>query len=119
MGKDMTKTISPQILKAYQVGITSGTSANKFSPNVLITREQCATMLYNAIKGIDPAADYNVKNVPDFPDQKYIASWARDATKNMSRLGIIKGNNQGEFMPKPLTGAGKAADYGMASRERD
>ena len=49
-----TDTTNPQIMKAYQVGVTAGTSATKFSPDTLITREQCATMLYRTIKAIIP-----------------------------------------------------------------
>lgn len=112
-----TDTTNYQILKAYEVGITDGTSATKFSPEVLITREQCAAMLYRAIQGIDPDANYSIVGIPDFPDQKYIANWAIEATKYMSKLGIILGNNQGEFMPKPLNNVHKASGYGMASRE--
>lgn len=112
-----TDTNNPQILKAYQIGITSGTSATKFSPDVLIPREQCATMLYRAIQAISPKANYSIAGVPDFPDQKYIADWAVEATKYMSKLGIILGNTQGEFMPKPLNNAHKLTGHGMATRE--
>ncbi|NTV91436.1 MAG: hypothetical protein HGA22_13930, partial [Clostridiales bacterium] len=43
-------TTNPQILKAYKLGITQGTSAITFSPKTLINREQCAAMLFRAIK---------------------------------------------------------------------
>lgn len=112
-----TDTTNYQILKAYQVGITAGTSDTTFSPNVLITREQCATMLYRAIKAIAPNADYSTAGVPDFPDQAHIASWAAEGTKYMSKLGIILGDTQGYFMPRPLTADHRASGYGMAARE--
>jgi hypothetical protein len=35
----------------------------------------------------------------------------------MSKLGIIKGDNNGNFMPKAITPAQTAAGYGMATRE--
>ncbi len=112
-----TDTKNPQILKAYALGITQGTSATAFSPGVLINREQCATMLFRTIKAISPVGDYSIDGVPDFPDQKQISSFAEEGTKFMSKLGIIKGDAKGNFMPKATTTAQKAADYGMATRE--
>lgn len=112
-----TDTTNSQILKAYKLGITSGTSATTFSPKTLINREQCATMLFQTIKAIAPAADYSITGVKDFPDQANISSWAVNATKYMSKLGIIKGDESGNFMPKATTTEQTAAGYGMATRE--
>lgn len=112
-----TDTTNPQILKAYKLGITTGTSKTAFSPNLLINREQCATMLYRAIKAIAPNADYSIDGVKDFPDQKDISDWAVEGTKYMFKLGIIKGDSNGNFMPKAVTTAQEAAGYGMATRE--
>ena len=112
-----TDTSNPQILKAFSLGITKGTSASTFSPKVLINREQCATMLFNTIKIMAPNADYSIAGVPDFPDQKHISAWAVEATKYMSKLGIIKGDLQGNFMPKATTTVQESTGYGMATRE--
>lgn len=110
-------TNNPQILKAVTIGVTHGTSDTTFSPAVLITREQCAAMLFRDIQAIDPKGDYNVEGVADFPDQGNISSYAVQATKYMSKLGIIKGNSKGYFMPKATTDAEKAVGFGMATRE--
>lgn len=113
-----TDTVNPQILKAYNLGITTGTSQTAFSPNVLINREQCATMLFRAMNAINPQGDYSVDGAPDFPDQKYISDWAIEATKYMNKMNIIGGDSQGNFMPKATTPAQEAAGYGMATREQ-
>lgn len=113
-----TDTTNSQILKAFKLGITSGTSTTTFSPRVLINREQCAAMLFRAIKAIKPDGDYSITGVKDFPDQKYISTWAVDATKYMLKTGIITGDAQGNFMPKATTTAQQAAGYGMATREQ-
>ena len=113
-----TDTANPQILKAYNLGITSGTSQTTFSPKVLINREQCAAMLFRAIKAIHPQGDYSVVGVKDFPDQKHISSWAVEATKYMNKIGVIAGDAQGNFMPKATTPAQEVAGYGMATREQ-
>ncbi|GAB1476329.1 hypothetical protein MASR2M70_11630 [Bacillota bacterium] len=112
-----TDTSNPQILKAYQLGITKGISDTTFEPNTLINREQCAAMLYRAIRAIAPDGDYSVVGVNDFPDQKQISSWAVESTKYMSKIGIIKGDAGGNFMPKATSSARHAAGYGMATRE--
>ena len=112
-----TDTENPQILKAYRLGITKGVSDITFEPNTLINREQCAAMLYRAIRTIAQEGDYSIAGVKDFPDQKQISSWAVEATKYMSKLGIIKGDSSGNFMPKATTSAQQAAGYGMATRE--
>ncbi len=111
-------TKNVQILKAFKIGITTGTSATTFSPKVLINREQCAAMLFRAIKAIKPDGDYSIAGVMDFPDQKYISAYAVDATKYMSKTKIITGDAKGNFMPKATTSAQEAAGYGMATREQ-
>ncbi len=112
-----TDTTNPQILKAFKIGITTGTSATTFTPNKSITREECAAMLYRTIKGIKPDGDYSIIGVKDFPDQKDIAAYAVEATKYMAKIEIIKGDAQGNFMPKATTEAQKATGYGMALRQ--
>ncbi|HEX3028435.1 MAG TPA: hypothetical protein VHT34_03835 [Clostridia bacterium] len=113
-----TDTENPQILKAFKIGVTSGTSATTFSPQTLISREQCAAMLYRTIKAIKPDGSYDVAGVKDFPDQKHISSWAFEATKYMSKIGIITGDAAGNFMPRAITTAHEASYYGSATREQ-
>jgi hypothetical protein len=112
-----TDTTNPQVLKAYTIKITEGTTATTFEPNLIINREQCATMLFRTIKAIAPAADYTTAGVPDFPDQKDISPWAVEGTKYMSKLEIIRGDASGKFMPKAMTTAQEATGYGTATRE--
>jgi hypothetical protein len=112
-----TDTKNVQILKAFALGITKGTSATTFTPKKTINRQECATMLFRTIKAIAPDADYSIEGVPDFPDQKEIDAWAVEGTKFMAKLGIIKVNSQGYFMPKATTTAQTATGYGMATRE--
>lgn len=110
-------TANSQILKAFALGITNGTSATTFSPKKTITRQECATMLFRAIKAIAPQADYSIDGVADFPDQEYIDAWAVQSTKYMFKIGIIKGDDKGYFMPKASTSVQEASGYGTATRE--
>lgn len=111
-------TTNPQILKAFKLGITTGTSTTTFSPKMLINREQCAAMLFRTIKAIKPDGSFSISGIKDFPDQKHISKWAVESTKYMSKIGIITGDTQGNFMPKAATTIQEAAGYGMATREQ-
>lgn len=112
-----TDTQNQEIVKAFTVGITAGTGdGTTFTPNQLINREQCATMLYRALKKLAPNKDYTVATPVVFQDQAHISSWATEATQYMAKVEIIKGS-KGNFMPKAVTDAQKATTYGQATRE--
>jgi len=110
-------TTNPQILKAFNLGITTGTSATTFAPKELTNREQVATMLSRAIRVMAPGADLSTAGAPAFSDQKVISSWALEHVLFMSRLGVIKGTD-GKFMPKATTTAQTAAGYATTTREQ-
>ncbi len=95
-------TQNQRILKAYKLGITSGTSADAFSPGAFISREQMAGMLFRTIKAIAPSADYSASGGKSFPDQKSISSWANEGIKYLSANGIFTGDNYGNFLPKSM-----------------
>lgn len=110
-------TDNQEILKAYELGITQGISATVFAPKELTNREQVATMLSRAIRGMVPDGDFSTTATPSFTDQKNISSWAMDHVLFMSKLGIIKGTN-GKFMPKATTTAEAASGYATTTREQ-
>lgn len=112
-----TDTSSPSVLKAYALHITTGTTATTFSPKTLVSREQCATLLFRTLKTILPDADYSVAGTASFPDQAQISSYALEAARFMAEKGIIKGDSAGNFMPRALTPAQTASGYGRATRE--
>ncbi len=112
-----TDTKNPEILKALNLGITTGTSATTFTPKNLINREQVASMLSRAIRIMVPDADFSTAGAPTFADQKNISSWALEHVKYMSKLEIIKGTG-GKFMPKAVTSAEIASGYANTTREQ-
>lgn len=112
-----TDTKNPEILKAFQIGITDGTSPTSFEPNKLINREQVATMLSRAIRIMVPTADFSTEGAPSFRDEKNISSWALEHVMYMSKTGIIKGSD-GNFMPKATTSAQIAEGYANTTREQ-
>jgi len=110
-------TANTEILKAFNMGVTKGTSDTSFSPKELISREQVATMMSRTIRVIAPGGDFSTKEAPVFSDQRDISDWALEHVKFMSKSGIIKGSN-GKFMPKAVTAAQIAAGYGTTTKEQ-
>ena len=93
-----TDTYDAEVLKAYNPGITNGTSETTFSPEELITREQMATMMTRALNksGIDTTINVNaVYN--KFADHDEISTWALDSVYFMSARGVIKGVGENKF----------------------
>ena len=90
-------TKDAEVLKAYKVGITQGTSATTFEPDALITREQMATMMTRALQkaGVDTMVDLN--KVEKFADDSEMSSWAKDSVYFMSNKEIIKGVGENKF----------------------
>ena len=92
-----TDTNDEYVLKAYVLGITNGTSEDKFSPDDEITREQMAVMLTRALEkaGIDCYVDWNT--VQKFADDGDFNDWGRNSIYFMSGNGIIKGVGDNRF----------------------
>lgn len=112
-----TDTTNLEILKAFKLGITQGTSTTTFSPKELTNREQVATMLSRAIRFMVPNGDFSTEGSQTFSDQKDISSWALEHVQFMSKAGIITGS-EGKFMPKAQTTAEVAEGYGTTTREQ-
>ncbi|MBQ7567139.1 MAG: S-layer homology domain-containing protein [Oscillospiraceae bacterium] len=126
-----TDTTDAEVLKAYNVGVTNGTSATAFSPNVLLNREQAATMLTRVYKKIaldgwtletdgNFAAQFSAMFTrPDpFADDAKISGWAKDCVYFMAANGIINGIGDNLFAPKATTAAETAMGYAQATREQ-
>ena len=93
-------TNNEYVIKAYYLGITNGTSANTFSPNAQITRQEIATMI---MRLVDASGVYlgntSVSVYDSFVDDAQIASWARESVYYMNNKGIVKGKGNGVFAP--------------------
>ena len=85
------------VLKAYNLGIVSGKSKNKFEPNQYITREESSVILSNLIKKME----YIINEVYfEYKDEKQISSWAKESVQIVSNAGIMTGDTKGNFNPK-------------------
>lgn len=100
--KDMsafTDTQNPEIFKAYTLGIVNGMGNNKFYPNLLISRDQMAVMLYRLVKAIAPETDFSITGAPVFADEKDIPGWAINEVMFMSLHGFVNGTGGNLFEP--------------------
>ena len=87
-----------EILTAYGLGITNGTSENTFSPDALITREQMATMLLRTLSVAE--IDTDAESEVFFSDSDEISDYAKDAVTFMAENEIINGVGYNKFAPK-------------------
>jgi hypothetical protein len=94
-----TDTSNPEIIKAYDLGIVSGTDEVRrlFSPHNLITREQVAAMMYRTILAMGALKDGAAFAV--FMDSDQISPYAQEAVHYMGGWELIKGSDY-RFHPK-------------------
>ena len=76
-------------------GIVGGVGDNLFAPDELITREQIAAILHRT-SGMDVEAA--VGNT--FNDDDQISDWARNSVYTIRNVGIMQGDNIGNFNPQ-------------------
>ena len=82
---------APYIAWAVNHGVTAGTDGGMFAPEMKITREEMAAMIYRYTQSAGKTLPN--KNVPvAFADSYNIDSWAVTAVSVMQQAGIIDGN---------------------------
>ncbi len=122
-----TDTKDVEVLKAYNLGITAGTADDKFSPGVLLNREQMATMLTRVFKKValagwtlqtDSQFALPYEKPAVFADDDKISDWAKDSVYFMAANAIINGTGNNRFSPRATTPAEEAANYASATREQ-
>lgn len=122
-----TDTNDIEVLKAYNLGVTTGTSDDKFSPDMLLNREQAATMLTRVFKRVT-LAGWTIKTDSQFTlpytkpapfaDDDKISSWAKDSVYFMVANDIIRGTGNNMFSPRATTPEEEARNYASATREQ-
>lgn len=84
---------------AASEGIASGTSAETFSPNAAVTREQLAALLCNfaAQQGMDTTARSDLSS---FDDAETVSDWAQDAVSWADAEGLLAGTSATTLAPQ-------------------
>lgn len=84
---------------AASEGIASGTSAETFSPNAAVTREQLAALLCNfaAQQGMDTTTR---RDLSSFDDAETVSDWAQDAVSWAHAEGLLAGTSATTLSPQ-------------------
>ncbi len=84
---------------AANEGVASGTSAETFSPNAAVTREQLAALLCNFVaqQGMDTTARSDLSN---FDDAAAVSDWAQDAVSWAHAEGLLAGTSATTLSPQ-------------------
>lgn len=96
---DTNKFYAPYITWAYKNKIASGFGDGKFMPDKELSREEMCAFLsrFNKVHKINNKEE-NI-NI-SFKDEKNISDWAKASVEEMVKLGLIKGMNDGRFVPQ-------------------
>ncbi|MDA8233414.1 MAG: S-layer homology domain-containing protein [Clostridia bacterium] len=92
-------TTNTEVAKAYGLGIVKGISADKFSPNLNITRQEISVMILRGLTAAKPDIDKSTDGSFPFDDASHIASWALDAMKFAYKNNIMKGTSTKNISP--------------------
>jgi alpha-tubulin suppressor-like RCC1 family protein len=87
------------IEKAKTISLIDGTSANTFTPNGLLTREQAAKILCNVVSQIE-GINTKPNGSPTYVDSAAISDWALDYVAYARENKIMQGSSSGLFNPK-------------------
>lgn len=98
-----TDTNDTEIIKAFMLGITSGTTATTFSPDENLTREQAAAMLARVYKKIKNTDTLSFEMPAQFADHAAISDYAIESVYFMNAQGYIKGTEAGFEPQGPCT----------------
>ncbi|WP_077075555.1 S-layer homology domain-containing protein [Aedoeadaptatus urinae] len=83
---------------ASKNGIVQGIGNGKFDPKRPITREEMAVVMDKFLQVTNKKL--SEKESKNFTDEGTIAPWAKEAVQHMTKLGIVKGMDDGAFRPK-------------------
>lgn len=86
----------PYVKTAFAKGIVKGKSDTIFEPNSAIQRQDAAVLLCRAANLTNVVSGYNLYA---FSDANSISEYARKSVDTLNRMGIIKGTDNGMFMP--------------------
>lgn len=84
---------------AFNCGITKGYSEDRFGIGDDITRQDMATMIYNAITTCGVEVPEKTGNAANFADKNSIAPYAADAINYLYSRGVIGGYEDNTFGP--------------------
>jgi hypothetical protein len=96
--KDVAGWAVPYVEAAYQAGIVTGISVDKFDPAATVTREMSATIL---VRSLQTKGKLDNKDAAiTFNDSVTIAKWAKPYIGLAQKYDLVNGYPDGSFHPK-------------------
>ena len=92
------------VLWAVEKGVTTGTSADKFSPNATCTRGQIVTFLWRAMDKPEPKAESAFADVDGGQYYAKAVAWAVES-------GVTKGTSATKFSPNATCTRGQIVTF--------
>ncbi len=91
------------ILYLNSLGIIQGTSKTTFSPDLTISREEIATLMYRTAEVFDSAPINH--SLTSFSDYSSISPWGLDGLTYMNQIGVINGVGNNLISPAEKNGS--------------
>lgn len=88
-----------EVAIAYEAGLVTGVSENRFDPNAQITREQMAVLLVRAYEYKSGAIAASGQAAADLKDGASISAWAAAGVDQAIASGLVQGRGNGSFDP--------------------
>lgn len=104
---DINEWYSVYVTWAAEKGIANGITETEFAPNTPVTREQLAAFIQRYIEKKGLAA--RGENSLGYKDADAVSSYARIAVSACKNLGIMQGDDEGNFAPANNTTRAEAA----------
>lgn len=92
------------VISAYENGIVNGMNASEFGAGVKITRQDFATIVYNALK-----IQETIVEREEFSDHSEISDYAKKPVYALKAMSIINGRGDNRFAPKESISRAEAA----------
>lgn len=106
-GNTFVDTTNLSVLKAYQMGMVSGTSDNTFSPLQTATREQIAVMMHKTILVLEESTNRTLAEktttLNGYTDFYEVSSWAQESVAILANNNIMAGTSSNILSPKNTT----------------
>lgn len=107
-GSPFTDTDSVAVAQAYCYGLVSGTDADKFTPDRLVTREEMAKMLVSTLTASEVSFDLSdgVSDsyvIDEFSDSSKVSEWAKTSVITTLKYSLMNGVTDEFFAPTGAT----------------
>ena len=103
------------VVTAYKEGLINGVSDTEFGVGQNITREDMAVIMERVLARLE--VDF-IGNVKTFQDAGDISDYAASAVNNLTMVGVLSGDEAGNFQPKKFATRAEAAKILFSAMEK-